>query len=430
MENAAFDRVSARVTDPARLRECVHCGLCLNACPTYLELGTEMDSPRGRLYLVKALEEGTLTPTPEVVRHLDLCLGCRACESACPSGVRYGQIIEDTRAYVERAAQRPRLDAWRRAAILAVFPHRYRLRALLALAQVARGLGLWGFISRRIDGADMLPPLRPAPSLAELYPAIGRERARVGLLRGCVGGELFAGVNAAAVRILTHSGVAVVVPPAQGCCGALHVHAGEPEGARAFARRNLLAFADNLDAVLVTAAGCGSTMKEYAHLLADDAAHESARGFAAKVRDVTEFLDTLELPPLQPLPLRVTYHDACHLAHAQGVRAAPRRLLARIPGLQMVELGESDVCCGSAGSYNLTEPAMARRLQERKLDHILATQADCVGVANPGCALQIRAGLAARGVAMRVAHPVELLAETMLEADGRLARTDIHRVSK
>jgi glycolate oxidase iron-sulfur subunit len=327
--------------------------------------------------------------------------------------VRYGQIIEDARAYVERTAQRPRWEAWRRKAILSVFPYPRRMRVLLGAVQVARSLGVWNVIARYVEGARLLPPLRSAERLAAFYPAVGRERARIGLLRGCVAGELFGGVNAAAVRVLTRSGVSVVVPRGQACCGALHVHAGDPEGARALARRNLLAFPSDLDAVLVTAAGCGSAMKEYGELLADDAAHDSARRFAARVRDVTEYLDTLELPSLRPLPLRVTYHDACHLAHAQGVRSAPRRLLARIPSLELVDLTEADVCCGSAGSYNLTEPAMAMRLRERKLDHIIATRAACVVVANGGCALQISAGLAARGLAMRVAHPVELLAEAM-----------------
>lgn len=409
-ERPAATGHAARVADPALLRECVHCGLCLSACPTYVELGTEMDSPRGRIYLVKALEEGTLEPTPEVVRHLDLCLGCRACESACPSGVRYGRIIEDARAYAERAAPRSRWDAWRRAAILGIFPHRRRLRALLGLTQVARGLGVWDMIARRVDAARMLPPLRAVARLPPFSPAVGRERARVGLLLGCVGGELFAHVNAAAVSALTRSGVSVVVPSGQGCCGALHVHAGDPEGARRRARQALQAFPADLDAIIVTAAGCGSTMKEYGELLSDDAA---ARRFAGKVRDVTEFLDTLDLPALRPLPMRATYHDACHLAHAQGVRAAPRRLLARIPGLELVELAEADVCCGSAGSYNLTEPGMAARLRERKLDHVAATGAEVVVAANPGCALQISAGLAARGLEMRVAHPVELLAEAI-----------------
>ena len=411
MDSAGQSIRHARVADPDRLRECVHCGLCLNACPTYLELGTEMDSPRGRLYLIKGLDEGTLRLDAEVVRHLDLCLGCRACETACPSGVRYGSIIEETRAYVERHAPRPWRERLLRAAILSIVPYRRRARVMLGLAHTARALRLWPLVTRLVEGAALIPPRQPAMTLAGLHPAQGRERARVALHDGCVGGALFGAVTAAAVRVLTQHGVAVIIPAEQGCCGALHLHGGDPDTARRLARQTIDAFPSEVDAVLVTAAGCGSTMKEYAQLFSDAAAPQ-ARRLAARVRDVTEFLAELSLPqPTRSLSLRATYHDACHLAHAQGVYAAPRTLLTRIPGLELVELAESDVCCGSAGSYNLTEPGMAHRLRERKIDHIVATGAGCVLAANPGCALQIRAGLAARGLDVRVAHPVELLAE-------------------
>jgi glycolate oxidase iron-sulfur subunit len=318
MASSVLPSPAYRVADPARLRECVHCGLCLNACPTYVELGTEMDSPRGRIYLIRGLEDGSVALDDEVVRHLDLCLGCRGCETACPSGVQYGSIIEDARAYIERASSRPWWEKLRRAAILNVFPYRARMRALLGLAQVARGLGIWPLVTRLVEGAALLPPLRSGASLAEIHPARGRERARVGLLRGCVADVLFAEVNAAAVRVLTEFGVTVVVPPGQGCCGALHLHNGAPDAARQLARRNLLAFPDDLDAVIVTAAGCGSAMKEYAHLLGDDLSGARARQFAGSVRDVTEFLAEREAPAGRALKLRATYHDACHLAHAQG----------------------------------------------------------------------------------------------------------------
>jgi glycolate oxidase iron-sulfur subunit len=280
----------ARPADPDRLRECVHCGLCLNACPTYLELGTEMDSPRGRIHLIKGLGEGTIPLSDEVVRHLDLCLGCRACETACPSGVRYGSIIEEARAYVEERAARSWWDRLRRAGILSIFPHPRRMRALLGFAEVARRLGLWPLASRLVEGAALLPPYRRAAPLAALYPAVGPQRARIGLLRGCVGDALFADVNAAAVRVLTGQGVSVVVPAQQGCCGALHLHGGDPESARAMARQNLAAFPSDLDAVVTTAAGCGSTMKEYRHLLAGDAASARATELAARTRDISEFL--------------------------------------------------------------------------------------------------------------------------------------------
>ena len=404
---------AGRVADPRLLGACVHCGLCLNACPTYLELGTEADSPRGRIHLIRALEDGTMGLDAEVVRHLDLCLGCRACESACPSGVRYGRIIEEARAYVERAAPRSWTTRLRQRLVLATFPYRRRVRALLALGDLARALGMWGLVTRWVDGAELLPANRDARLAGAFFPARDGEQLRVGLLTGCVGGELFGGVNDAALRVLTRSGAAVVVPPDQGCCGALHLHSGNPDGARALARRIIDVFPAELDAIVVTAAGCGSALKEYGELLGDDPAYrERAQRFASRVRDITELLDAIgAAPPAQSPTRRVAYHDACHLAHAQGIREAPRRLLAGIPNLELVELPESDVCCGSAGSYNLTEPAMARRLRERKIDHILATGAECVAAANPGCALQIRAGLAARGSAVRVVHPVELLDE-------------------
>jgi glycolate oxidase iron-sulfur subunit len=401
------------VANADELRECVHCGFCLNACPTYLELGTEMDSPRGRIHLVRALVDGTLSLDGDVVRHLDLCLGCRACESACPSGVRYGHVFEDARAYIEPRAPRAWLERWQRRALLAIFPYRRRLRVLLTLVDVARALGLWPALARASEAAQLLPDERPPMPSGAYHAARGVERQRVALLTGCVGGELFGGVNAAATRLLTRGGASVIVPPGQGCCGALHLHSGDPATARSMARRNIDAFSSEVDAVVVTAAGCGSTMKEYGHLLADDPKYaERARHFAGRVRDISEVVAELGLEaPARPTAGRVTYHDACHLAHAQGVRAQPRRLLAIIPGLALVELEESDVCCGSAGSYNLTEPAMARRLRERKVDRIVASGASCVAAANPGCVLQIRAGLAARGLSVRVAHPIELLDE-------------------
>lgn len=412
--------VPTAIADAARLRECVHCGLCLNACPTYLELGTEADSPRGRIHLIRAVEEGTLALDAEVVRHLDLCLGCRACESACPSGVRYGEILESARAFVAARAPRPWWDQARRRAVLAIFPHRRRLRALLGLAALARMLGMWPLVTRWVAGAALLPAPAAVSPPAAVTPASGPARRRVGLLRGCVGDVLFGGVTAAATRVLARHGATVVVPPAQGCCGALHLHGGDPATARTLARRLLDAFPADLDALAVTAAGCGATLREYGALLADDPVYAGrARDFAARVRDVSEVLVDLgaDARPggagAPAPPRRVAYHDACHLAHAQGVHTEPRALLAAVPGVTLVELAESDVCCGSAGTYNLVEPAMAQRLRERKIDCIVASGADCVVAANPGCALQIRAGLAARGLTVPVLHPVEVLAERL-----------------
>ena len=402
-----------RFADRERLLECVHCGLCLAACPTYVELGTEMDSPRGRIYLMRSLEEGTLDLTRDVVRHLDLCLGCLGCETACPSGVKYGELIEGARAYVEEHHRRPALERWWRRAIAGVFPHPRRLRALLAPARALQRIGLWNAVASVLPPAALLPRVRAAAELPELNLAVGPERARVGLLAGCVARELFAEVNRAAVRVLQRNGVTVRVPRAQGCCGALHVHAGDPATARRLAGRNLDAFPSDLDAVVVTAAGCGAVMKRYAHLLDNGGGgsrKQRAEALAARVRDVTEFLAELPLrAPAGHVEARVAYHDACHLAHGQQVRAAPRALLRSIPGLELVELAEGELCCGSAGTYNLTEPAMSRRLAARKVDDVVRTGASIVATANPGCSLQIQAELRRRGLAIAVVHPLELL---------------------
>jgi glycolate dehydrogenase iron-sulfur subunit len=400
------------VASEQRLLECVHCGLCLNSCPTYLELGTEMDSPRGRIHLIRGLQEGKLWLNDDVVRHLDLCLGCRACETACPSGVRYGAILEEARAYVESKHRRAWWDRLRRQLITATFPHPKRLRRLLGLVEPLRRIGVWGAVRRLVPGADLLPEVISAGELPVLTQAEGEIRARVALLAGCVGGELFSGVNRATLRVLARNGISTVVPQAQVCCGALHLHGGDPQAARVLARRNLEAFPDDVDAIVVNAAGCGTAMKEYGELLAEGPLAERAKRFANKVRDVSELLVEMGLrSPHREVRERVTYHDACHLAHGQGVRQPPRALLAAIPGLVLIDLPESEVCCGSAGSYNLTEPRLATRLRERKVDHITATGATCVAAGNPGCLLQIRAGLRARGVDVRVAHPVELLDE-------------------
>jgi glycolate oxidase iron-sulfur subunit len=402
-----------------RFLDCVHCGLCLSACPTYLELGTEMDSPRGRIYLMRGLEEGTLTMTPDVARHLDLCLGCRACETACPSGVRYGELIEGARVRVEAEHQRSSWDHLRRQVIQYVFPQPALLRALLLPLRFLELVGVLRWVRRLTPLAAMLPPLGSWEAPAEIVPAHGNEQRRIGLLAGCVAQVMFVETNRAAVRVLARNGCTVTTPRTQVCCGALYLHAGNREAARACARRNIDAFADDLENVVVTAAGCGATMKEYGALLADDPQYaEPARAFSAKVRDVTELLDALPLqaPPAVE-PLRVTYHDACHLVHGQGIREAPRRLLRLIPGVELVELPESDLCCGSAGSYNLTEPAMARRLGDRKAENVRGTAAQCVAVANPGCVMQIQAALQRAGTAVVVRHPVELLDQAYRRTD-------------
>ena len=409
-----------RFADRDRLLECVHCGLCLSACPTYVELGTEMDSPRGRIYLMRGLEEGTLPLTPEVVHHLDLCLGCRACETACPSGVRYGELIEGARAYVEAHYRRPWWDRWWRAAISAVFPHPQRLRLLLQPVAILQRLGLWPFVRGLVPFGALLPRLSPATTLPAEAAAAGAERGRVAVLAGCVARELFGTANAAAVRVLQRHGLTVIAPAAQGCCGALHLHAGDPETSRQLARHNIDVFPADVASIIVTAAGCGTAMKEYGHLLRDDPVYaQRAQAFSAMVQDATEYLAAQpESVAMHPLPMRVTYHDACHLVHGQRVHEAPRALLRMIPGIELIELPEADMCCGSAGSYNLTEPRMAQRLLERKIDNIIRTGAACVAAANPGCALQIQSGLRERGVDIEVVHPVELLDRAYTLADG------------
>lgn len=415
-----------RFVEYEKFLDCVHCGLCLSACPTYRESGTEMDSPRGRIYLMKALEDGSVGMTADIARHLDLCLGCRACETACPSGVRYGNLIEAARSFVEEHHRRPLFDRWRRALITRVFPHPQRLRMVLRPLLVLERLGILGLLRRVSPVVGMLPQLEGSAPLPEVVVAHGTERHRVGFLSGCVAQVLFSRINSVTLRVLAQNGCTVVTPPAQACCGALYLHAGKRAEALECARRNLEAFPADLDAIIINAAGCGAIMKEYGDLLANDPAYaERALAFSAKVRDVTEFLAALPLvPPRGAIRARVAYHDACHLAHAQGVREAPRQLLRQIRGIELVELADADTCCGSAGSYNLTEPAMARRLAERKVANIRATGATCVAAANPGCILQIRAGLRRAGLSTRVVHPIELLDQAYRPTHTALSAED------
>jgi glycolate oxidase iron-sulfur subunit len=417
------------------LLQCVHCGFCLPSCPTYAELGQEPDSPRGRIYLIKALADGRLDLTAGVAAHLSLCLGCRACESACPSGVPYGHLIEAGRAELE--ARRPgsvgrrlvRRVAFRtllpRPGLLRAVAHALRLYQRSGLQRLVRASGVRRLLPARLAAAEALLPALPPRGrggpLPRLVPARGARRARVGFLHGCVQDAVFRGQNEATLRCLARQGVEVAVPRAQRCCGALQAHAGEPEAARALARTTIAAFeAAGVEAVVVNAAGCGAHMKAYGHLLRGDPAWaRRAEAFADRVVDVTEYLARAPLAePLGPLPLRATYHDPCHLAHGQRVRAAPRALLGAVPGIDLVELAESEMCCGSAGVYSLAEPAMARRLLERKLGHVEATGAQAVVTANPGCILQLAAGLAARRRAVEVLHVVEVLDRAYAAAEG------------
>jgi glycolate oxidase iron-sulfur subunit len=414
MQDTALQlRPVPRFVEYDKFLDCVHCGLCLSACPTYLELGTEMDSPRGRIYLMKGLEDGSLPMTADVVRHLDLCLGCRACETACPSGVRYGDLIESARAFVEEQHRRTFGDRLRRRMITLLVPHPQLLRTLLLPLRFLELVGVMRLARRLSTVAAMLPRLGWWEAAPQLVPATAPERHRVGFVAGCVAQVVFAETNRATLRVLARNGCTVETPAQQVCCGALYLHAGAKREALDCARRNIDTFPADLEAILVNAAGCGAMLKQYGDLLADDPAYAArAQAFSAKVRDITEFLAGIELvAPTHPIRARVTYHDACHLAHGQGVRAAPRQLLQQIPGLELVELADADTCCGSAGSYNLTEPDMARRLGERKAANIRATGAACVVVANPGCVMQIQAALRRGGIDAVVRHPIELLDE-------------------
>jgi glycolate oxidase iron-sulfur subunit len=384
-----------------------------------------MDSPRGRIQLMKMASQGEIALNATVTRHWDQCLGCMACVTACPSGVRYDRLIEATRAQMARRAPRSRLDRLTRALIFALFPHPARLRAILPLlwlyqrsgaSRLVRSPRVAARLPARVRGMEsVLPPVRLQSlylSPPERMEAQGETRMRVGLLLGCVQRVFFDQVNAATARALVAEGCEVVMPRAQGCCGALSIHAGREEEGLRFARRLIDAFAAaEVDIIAVNSAGCGSTLKEYAHLLRDDTAYaERAAVFSAKVRDVAEVLAELEpRAPRHPLPLRVAYHDACHLAHAQGIRRQPRALLRAIPELELVEIAEGDLCCGSAGIYNLLEPVPAAELGERKARNILAVHPQVLAAANPGCLLHISAALQRLGSPIPIVHPIELV---------------------
>jgi glycolate dehydrogenase iron-sulfur subunit len=465
-----FDQVHP--PDRALIDKCVHCGFCLPSCPTYLLWGEEMDSPRGRIYLMEAGLDQRTPMSPGFVRHFDACLGCMACVTACPSGVQYSPLIEATRGQIDRRYARSMTDRLFRGAIFSLFPFPGRLRVALAplvlvgwaralvraLSRIGggsaerrsrhegRGKGrapehavqLKSLTFERKRGARQpkhdagssgqglfarlraMLELAPTVTLGSLFahtppltPAAGERRSTVGLLTGCVQSIAFPRVNDATVRVLAAEGCEVVAPSGQGCCGALALHAGRLDDARAFARRTIEVFERaGVERIVVNAAGCGSSMKEYGQLLADDPAWaERAREFSVRVRDVSEVLAEIGPPRAtrHPLALRVAYQDACHLAHAQGVRQQPRDLLRSIPGIELLPIGEADICCGSAGIYNLVEPATGRELGDRKIAFIEATRPDVIATANPGCTLQMAAAAARRGRAWPIRHPIEIL---------------------
>ncbi len=427
-----------RFLDEAKSLACIHCGLCLGSCPTYLATGNENDSPRGRIYLMRAIQEERIPIGDTSVRHIDTCLGCRACEAACPSGVHYGELLEATRDHIEHHHRRPPFQTFlRRILIERIFPHPWRMKLALAPARLIKRAGAGHLFPKFIrDALSLLPDDMSEGDLPELSRALApslslhqmrgegggeglRALGRVGFIRGCVMNVMFGRTNENTIRLLNLAGYDVITPRDQGCCGALHAHGGNLSAARAAARANLDAFSrEPLDAIIINAAGCGSTLKEYSRLLPDD---PRAAAFSAKVKDLSEFL--VQSGPLSAVSgapstinsklstQRVTFHDACHLAHAQRITQPPRVLVKAIAGDNYLEMPEPDVCCGSAGSYNLTEPEMAERLQVRKVGNILRTGATCIVTTNPGCLLQMRTGLDKAGAShIETLHIADFLA--------------------
>ena len=408
------------------LYRCVHCGLCLSSCPTYLELGLETESPRGRLALMKAVNEGRAEYTDRLIGHMELCLQCRACEAACPSGVPFGSLMADTRAHIQKKVNGSRLSASiRNLAFKHLLPHKKRLELGFRLARIYQDSGLQRWVrksgilgavpSKLVEMESAMPPLPGRffpPANMEFFPAAGDARAVVGFFSGCIMPLTFGHVNAATVRVLSRNGCDVVIPSAQGCCAALNVHGGEKEAAKEMAKRNIDVFeAAGVDAVIVNSAGCGAMLKEYDELLEKEPDYgERAKSFVEKVKDISEFLSELTIDPnMGRIEKRATYQDSCHLAHAQRIKDQPRELMAMIPGLKLVEMPSSDTCCGAAGVYQITQREMSSRLLQRKMNDVTSTGAELVVTANPGCMIQLDSGLRERGISGRSFHVIELL---------------------
>lgn len=397
--------------------DCVHCGLCLTSCPTYLVTGRETSSPRGRIYLMRGLAEGRLEETETLEEEAFLCLGCRACETACPSGVRYGEMLEHARAAIRQAEPRFRFASWiERVALRGIVPHPRRLRLLVAVLEFFQRIGLDRLLARvlprRLSSMlELLPTIPPSDERARLpafTPALGSRRGRVILFEGCIMPEFFGRVNDAARQVLSRAGYEVIVPARLGCCGALQAHSGDLEFARGLARKNVDVLdteLESVDAIIVTSAGCSAALREIESWIG-----QSGKRLAGQTRDVLEFLDEVGARlAFSPLDKRVCYDDPCHLVHAQGVAAAPRRLLEAIPGVGLVPHRNPESCCGAAGIYNLTHPEMSMQILDPKLDAISAADPEVVATANPGCAMQLTTGLARRGLDIEVVHPIELL---------------------
>ncbi len=417
--------VAAPVDKPLQsdLDRCVHCGLCLNACPTYRQLGLEMDSPRGRIYQMVQVSEGRMEINDDYVEHIDLCLACRACETACPSGVQYGKLVESARAEIAEKRGKGWLETFAYSKLL-LSPALLKIVGYMTLFYQKSGvqwlvrktgvLKLFG----RLETLERLAPPAQAPfffdKVGKTFPAVGESRYRVAFLAGCIANVSFARMNEATVRVLQRSGAEVVLPEAQGCCGALHVHAGMRELGRQQAKQNIDACESSpFDAVITNAAGCGSVVKEYHELFEHDPEwHARAKKFCERVCDVTEFLADVGVGgPLGEMPLKVTYQDSCHLLHGQKVRDAPRKVLGAIPGLEFKELPLSEICCGSAGVYNVEHTDMSMELLKDKMKMVESTGAEVIVTANPGCMLQLQAGAEMFSNGQRVMHVVELLDE-------------------
>ncbi len=414
--------------EPKLIDTCVHCGFCLSNCPSYRVIGKEMDSPRGRIYLMDAINEGEIALNTATVQHFDSCLGCLACVTTCPSGVQYDKLIRATRHQVERNYPRSLPDRLLRLLIFSLFPYPKRLRVFLVplwvyqklgLHKLVRGTGLLKLISPRLAAMESILPNITLKSfqadLPDVIPAQGNKRYRVGMILGCVQRLFFSPVNEATVRVLTANGCEVVIPTRQGCCAALPEHQGQTEQASALARQMIDSFADtDVDVVIINAAGCGHTLKEYGNILEDDPEYrEKAKEFAAKVRDVQEFLATVgltaKLSPLADQPLTLVYQDACHLLHGQKISVQPRQILRQIPGVKLREPIDAALCCGSAGVYNMLQPEVAEELGQQKVQNLLNTGADLIASANPGCTLQISKHLRSQGKQISIMHPMELL---------------------
>jgi glycolate oxidase iron-sulfur subunit len=428
MSNPTLTFDDRQPPDPKLIDACVHCGFCLSTCPSYRVIGKETDSPRGRIYLMDAVNKAEIPLSPATVQHFDSCLGCLACVSTCPSGVQYDKLISATRPQIERHHQRTFIERLYRQLIFSLFPYPNRLRLLLVPLWFYQKLGLQSLIRK----TGLLPKVSPhiaameanLPNIsaatfsdpkAEIIPAQGTKRYRVGLILGCVQRLFFPHVNEATIRVLTANGCEVVIPQPQGCCAALPHHQGQEAQAQQLARETIDAFADTgVDAVIINAAGCGHTLKEYGHLLAEDPQYkDKAAAFAAKVKDAQEFLSeiglTSPLSALSATPIPVVYQDACHLLHGQKISFQPRQLLRQIPGVELREPLDAALCCGSAGVYNMLQPEVAEELGKQKVENLLDTGATIIASPNPGCSLQIDKHLRQEGKKALVIHPLELL---------------------